>query len=202
MNTLLQTPARDLDALQAKPIAPSKLAHVVIRTPKFAESRAWWATVLGAKPSYENAQLCFMTYDDEHHRIGIINMPDLKPQDMSLAGAEHIAFTYADLGSLLATYRRLKGEGIEPFWCINHGPTISLYYRDPDATKVELQYDTFTAEECDAFFDSGAYDENFMGIIVDPEAMIADYQAGKPLAEITRRPTLPSGMTPWDMHRP
>jgi catechol 2,3-dioxygenase-like lactoylglutathione lyase family enzyme len=194
---------RSLDVEFPDPIKPSKLAHVVIRTPKFAESRRWWGTVLDAKPSYENEQLSFMTYDDEHHRIGIINMPQLAEQDMSRAGVEHVAFTYATLGELLATFRRLKRQGIEPFWCINHGPTISMYYRDPDATKLELQYDTFPDPAgVDAFFASGAYDENFMGIIFDPETMIDHYEAGRPLDEIVARPKLPDGMTPWDMHRP
>ncbi len=194
-------PTRDLSAAYPKPIKPSKLAHVVIRTPRFEASKAWWSTVLDAAPSYENAQLSFMTYDDEHHRIGIINMPHLADQDMGNAGAEHIAFTYDELGALLATYRRLKAEGIEPFWTINHGPTISMYYRDPDGTKVELQYDVFDVEGVEAFFASGAYEENFMGIIIDPEAMIADFEAGVPIEDITHRPKLPEGKTPWDMHR-
>ena len=194
---------RDLERAYPGPVKPSKLAHVVIRTPRFRESCAWWSTVLDAKPSYENEQLSFMTYDDEHHRIGIINMPHLKEQDFGNAGPEHIAFTYSELGALLATYRRLKKQGIEPFWCINHGPTISMYFRDPDGTKVELQYDVFPDPAgVEAFFASGAYEENFMGIIFDPEEMIAQYEAGRPLEEITARPPLPEGMTPWDMHRP
>lgn len=142
-----------------------------------------------------------MTYDDEHHRIGIINMPHLGEQDMSKAGPEHIAFTYDELGQLLATYRRLKREGIEPFWTINHGPTISMYYRDPDGTKVELQYDVFDVAGTEAFFATGAYEENFMGIIVEPEDMIAAFEAGDPIEKITERGPLPEGMTPWDMHR-
>ena len=84
---------RNLAASYPKPIKPAKLAHVVIRTPKFSESCAWWRNVLDAEPSYENEQLSFMTYDDEHHRIGIINMPHLAAQNMSEAGTEHIAFT-------------------------------------------------------------------------------------------------------------
>jgi len=162
-----------------------------------------WRNVLDAEPSYENEQLSFMTYDDEHHRIGIINMPHLGAQNMSEAGTEHVAFTYNELGELLSTYRRLKRDGIEPFWCINHGPTISIYYRDPDLTKVELQYDVFpTAEGVEAFFASGAYEENFMGILFDPEAMITDYEAGRPVEEIVARPQLPEGKGPWDMHVP
>ena len=193
---------RNLDASFPKPVKPIKLAHVVIRTPRFSESCAWWSKVLDAAPSYQNAQLNFMTYDDEHHRIGIINQPDLQAQDATKAGVEHVAFTYDSLGALLATYRRLKREGIEPFWTINHGPTISMYYRDPDGTKVELQHDVFPDPQAvEAFFASGAYDENFMGINFDPEAMILDYESGRPIEEIVKRPRLPSGMSPWEMLR-
>lgn len=185
-----------------KPI-PAKFAHAVLRTPKFQEMKHFYATLLGAAPAYENEQICFMTYDDEHHRIGLINWSQLKPVDPEAAGLEHLAFTYADLPTLLAAYLHNKDKGLVPFWSINHGPTISLYYRDPDGNKVELQHDVFsTTAEIDAFFASGAYDENFMGVIFDPDEMIAAYQAGTPIADLARRPKLPSGATPWDMHRP
>ncbi|MFC3052162.1 VOC family protein [Kordiimonas pumila] len=194
---------RSLDSSYAETLKPSKLAHVVIRTPCYNESREWWAKVLNAHPAYENEQLCFMTYDDEHHRIGIINVPDLGGQAPSNAGMEHVSFAYNTLGDLLATYLRLKEAGIVPFWCINHGPTISMYFRDPDQNKVELQYDVFpTPVEVDAFFASGKYEENFMGIIFDPDEMCARYMAGVSLEELVHRPPLPEGMGPWDMHRP
>jgi hypothetical protein len=47
------------------------------------------------------------------------------------AGLHHMAFTFKSLGELLETFTRLKDGGIRPFWCINHGPTTSMYYRDP-----------------------------------------------------------------------
>ena len=196
------TPRGALELTYPKPVKPRKLAHVVIRTPRYAESVKWWATVLDASPSYENDQLSFMTYDDEHHRIGIINMPNLTEQSPATAGVEHIAFTFEELGELLATYKRLKGEGIVPFWTINHGPTISMYYRDPDRNKVELQYDVFkTKEGVDAFFASGAYEENFMGIIFDVDQTVADYEAGVLMETLVKRPPLPPGKNPWDMLR-
>lgn len=184
-----------------KPI-PAKLAHVVLRTPNFDGMKDFYATVLGAAPAYENEQICFMTYDDEHHRIGLINWPHLKEPDAERAGMEHVAFTFADLPSLLAAYLANKEAGIVPFWTINHGPTISMYYRDPDGNKVELQYDVFPDPEgVEAFFASGAYEENWMGIIFDPEQMIADYEAGASIDDLVARPKLPEGVGPWDMVR-
>lgn len=184
-----------------KPI-PAKLSHLVLRTPRFAAMREFYMSLLGAHPAFENEQVCFMTYDDEHHRVGLINWPHLEDMEPKRAGLEHIAFTYDDLPSLLAAYVHNKDQGIEPFWTINHGPTISMYYRDPDGNKIELQYDVFPdVEGIDAFFASGAYDENFMGIIFDPEKMIADWEAGVPLEAMTTRPKLPEGLGPWDMLR-
>ncbi|HVW71475.1 MAG TPA: VOC family protein [Steroidobacteraceae bacterium] len=181
---------------------PSKLAHLVFRTPRFEEMKRFYALLLGARPVFESNEVCFMTYDDEHHRIGLINWPHLGDLDTKRAGLEHVAFTYRDLPSLLAAYRWNKERGIEPFWTINHGPTISLYYRDPDGNKVELQHDVFArAADLEAFFASGAYEENFMGIVFDPEKMIADYEAGVPIGTLTARPKLPQGASPWDMMR-
>ena len=50
----------------------------------------------------------FMTYDDEHHRVAFINMPDCKPSDPNVAGVDHCAFTYESIDDLFATYERLK----------------------------------------------------------------------------------------------
>ena len=99
-----------------------------------------------------------------------------------------------------ATYGRLATHGIEPYWSINHGPTISLYYKDPDGNRLELQYDVFQrAEDLDAFFASGAYADNFMGVRFVPEALIARFEAGEPIEQITARAPLAAGTTPWDM---
>ncbi len=54
---------------------PVKLAHVVFRTGRYDEMRAWYRTVLNARVQFEDAFLTFPTYDDEHHRIAIGNLP-------------------------------------------------------------------------------------------------------------------------------
>jgi len=195
--------ARSLETIAARgPIVPAKFGHIVLRTGDMPRLRDWYLNLLQARIAYQNDQVAFMTYDDEHHRVGIVQLPGLAPAAAPTAGLEHSSFTYRGLGELLATYRRLKRSGVEPFWTINHGPTISMYYRDPDGNKVELQVDVFeTAGETNAFLDK-YYPENFMGIIFDPEEMIRKFEAGAPIQELYERPKLPPGMTPWDMHRP
>ena len=199
----MSTTVRSIDAIAAKgAIVPARFGHIVLRTTNMPRLRDWYLTVLHARIAYQNEQVSFMTYDDEHHRVGIVQLPGLAAANAPAPGLEHSSFTYADLGQLLATYRRLKAAGIEPFWTINHGPTISMYYRDPDGNKVELQVDVFaTPAETNAFLDK-FYPENFMGIIFDPEEMIRRFEAGVSIAELYERPKLPPGMTPWDMHRP
>jgi len=194
--------ARVLDAENPGPIHPAKFAHVVLKTPNLKRARDWYLTLLQGRVGYENDMVCFVTYDDEHHRVGLLAMPGLVAPPPNAYGLEHLAFTYGSLGTLLANYRRLKRLGVEPYWTINHGPTISMYYRDPDGNKVETQYDVFaTADEATDFINR-YYGENFMGIIFEPEHMAQRYEAGEALESLVRRPPLPPGLTPWDMHRP
>lgn len=198
----MNAPRRLPDA-GAMPVRPMKLAHVVLRVSELERSRAWYLKVLEARTAFENEMVCFLTYDEEHHRIGLIARPGLGHAGDAHTGLEHIAFTYASLGDLLATYRRLQAHDIQPYWTINHGPTISLYYKDPDGHRLELQYDVFErAEELEAFFAGGAYAQNFMGVVFDPEEMIARFEAGEPLSGITARRPLREGETPWTMFVP
>ena len=183
-------------------VVPKQLAHIVRRTSRFAELIVWYKTVLGAEVVHGDDTLVFLTYDDEHHRIAIAGIPGLEEQPAFAAGTDHVAFTYGSLGDLLYTYERLKREGIEPFWCINHGPTISMYYKDPDSSRVELQVDTMpTAESIDAWMRSGAFAANPIGVVFDPEDLLARYRAGEAFEKLVARPALPDGMTPFDMLR-
>ena len=184
------------------PTPPTKFAHAVLKTPDLGRARDWYVQFLQGHVVYENDMVCFVTYDEEHHRIGLASMPGLAAAPPNAYGLDHLAFTYGSLGALLANYCRLKRLGVAPYWTINHGPTISMYYRDPDGNKVEAQYDVFrTAEEATDFI-RGFFAENFMGIVFDPEEMIARYEAGAPLEQLVKRPLLPPGKTPWDMFRP
>jgi catechol-2,3-dioxygenase len=160
-------------------IRPAKLAHIVLRTPQFEELISWWTTVLGATTRYENNFICFLTYDDEHHRLAIIKSRKLEANDRSTAGLEHVAFTYETLDDLLATYTRLRQSGIEPITPINHGMTLSLYYADPDGNQVELQVDSMSASEAEAFMASDVFADNPIGVPFDPADLVERRAAGE-----------------------
>jgi len=162
-------------------LRPSRFSHIVLQTPHFEEMTAWYKAALSAKAMFENAVVCFLTFDEEHHRVMIGRNPDATPRDPKAAGVVHFAFAVETLEHLVGAYLRLKERGITPHGCINHGFTTSLYYLDPDGNELELQVDNFeTPESMDAWFRTGAFDRNFVGTPFDPEYMVARFQEGVP----------------------
>ena len=183
-------------------VTPVKLAHFVLRTARLPELLRWYQTVLGATIVHSDDTIAFLSFDDEHHRVAIVAVPGLPDRPEFAAGTDHVAFTFADLGDLLHHYLRLKGEGIEPYWCINHGLTTSMYYKDPDGNRLEFQVDNFAnAAETNRWIRSGAFAANPIGVIFDPEELVARYRGGESMAEITAPPPLPAGRGPYDMLR-
>jgi len=161
------------------PIAPSKLAHFVLRTRRYEELIAWYRTVLGAKPVFESPSITFLTWDAEHHRIAIANAPHFKDRPDDAVGVDHIAVTLPTAVDLLRTYERLRELGIEPATPIHHGLTLSMYYLDPDRNEIELQVDAFDTEaELEAYFGSGQFRSNPIGVLYDPETLLARWKAG------------------------
>jgi len=161
-------------------LAPARFCHVVLRTAKYAEQVAFYKTFLGAHATYENDFLSFITYDDEHHRIAIAAFPGTGPKDRNSSGLEHIAFAYETLADLCLAYRQRKARGIEPIWCVNHGPTTSMYYKDVDGNQLETQVDNFdTIEATNEFMTSKYFAENPLGTDFDPEELIKKLQAGE-----------------------
>lgn len=172
---------------RAGTVAPAKLAHIVLRTSRIEAMRDWYADVLGAVVVFDGGFLAFLTYDDEHHRVALVSDPGAADPG-HVTGLEHVAFTYVGLGDLLHTYRRLRDAGIRPHWCINHGPTTSLYYRDPDGNQIELQIDNFdTAADLAEWFRSGAFAANPIGVEFDPDELVAKLDAGVPASDLVQR---------------
>lgn len=169
-------------------MSPSVLAHVVLRTQKFQEMRDFYTTFLGGHVVHGNDFLCFITYDDEHHRIALLGLPGTGPKDENSAGLHHIAFTFPTLEDLLLAYRQRKAKGIKPCWSVNHGPTNSIYYKDPDGNMLETQVDNFdTPDEATKYMVTKEFLENPIGTDIDPEDYIARIKDGEPVANIRRR---------------
>jgi catechol 2,3-dioxygenase-like lactoylglutathione lyase family enzyme len=176
-------------SVRASIVSPAKLAHFVLRTNRYAAMLDWYKTVLNATPAFENGGLAFLCYDDEHHRVAILNIPTLADQPEGMVGVHHIAFTYASLTDLLENFERLGKLGINPVYTINHGPTTSLYYADPDQNQLEFQVENFdTVEESGKFFFSAAFAENPIGVEIDPADLLRRLRAGESEIVLKTRP--------------
>ncbi|MEM6534238.1 MAG: VOC family protein [Pseudomonadota bacterium] len=172
-------------------VAPAKLAHIVFRTSRYEEMIQWYKTVLEAEIVMGSPMVTFLTYDDEHHRIAIAAQPNLQDQDRSRAGMEHCAFTYESLDDLFATYERLAAAGIKPYWTINHGGTLSMYYQDPDGNNLELQIDAFDSnEQTTQWLIESDFSVNPVGVKFEPEELIARYRAGEDKQSLLTRPVI------------
>ncbi len=172
-------------ARQRGKLAPTQFAHAVLQTNKLSRMLDWYQTVLEADIQFKNEWIAFLTYDEEHHRLALVARPGTVDKVPNAAGLAHLAYAYANMGELVATYERLKAVGIVPVRTINHGPTTSMYYADPDGNQVELQVDNFdTPEECHAWFSRPEFAENPIGIVFDPDDLTAKFHAGVPVTQL------------------
>ena len=181
------------------PIRPQQVAHVFYRTRRFEAMLRWYETVFHAKVVAQNPALAFLTFDDEHHRFAMLNLAAIQPpgapaeaptERRSLVGVDHIAYTYASLADLLENFAQLKAAGIEPYWCVHHGLTVSMYYADPDGNQMEFQVDVFaTAEELQAYISGPHFGVNPIGVEYDPSEWLVRLRAGTPASELLTRDT-------------
>ncbi|KAI0151550.1 Glyoxalase/Bleomycin resistance protein/Dihydroxybiphenyl dioxygenase [Xylariaceae sp. FL1272] len=173
----------------SRTLSPRSMAHVVLRTPNKPTMSTFYQQFLGAHASWEDEHLSFLTYDEEHHRIALLQMPSLKAKDPNTAGLDHFAFTYDTIADLMTAYKQRKVLGILPMWSVNHGPTTSMYYRDPDGNRIETQVDNFdTAEEATGFMSGPAFKLNPIGVDFDPEELIRRLESGESEMELKKRP--------------
>jgi catechol 2,3-dioxygenase-like lactoylglutathione lyase family enzyme len=191
--------------LPTEPVSPYKFAHAVLRTAHLDESIRYYQLLLNARVHDQRPFFAGMTYDEEHHRLALIAVPAVAAVDHGTVGLpvadaigadlaavtfsagpglEHLAFTFESLATLLGTYVRVKAAGIKPAYCINHGPTISLYYADPDGHKTELQIDTMSMELANEYAQSDVFASNPLGWPFDPDELVERFEAGDSLADL------------------
>ena len=195
---------RTIDGSQ---VTPYKLAHLVLRVSNLERSVAWYSEVLGARVVGSGGFFAGITYDEEHHRIAFLQVAGTaretetfgasalvrdEAERAATAGAdvlqfstepglEHVAFTYDSLEGLLNTYVRLRDKDIKPIITVNHGPTTSFYYNDPDRNRVELQIDNLPMGTAQEFVDSPEGQANVVGVLIDAEELLRRYEAGEPV---------------------
>ena len=171
-----------------KVLSPSALAHVGIRTSNFEVMVPWYQKFLGASIAYADNNIAFLNYDEEHHRIAILKFPGTTDRIDSAAGYQHIAFSFNTLEDLTCAYQQRNLIGISPSMAYNHGPTTSIYYKDPDGNNIETQVDNFeTVDATNEFMRGPLFQENPIGTAFDPEDLVRQLQDGLDHAIIKKR---------------
>jgi catechol-2,3-dioxygenase len=172
-------------------MAKPALHHVTVKTTRLQAMVDWYATVIGAEVIFQDAVAAWLTNDGANHRFALLAVPGISddPGKRDHAGLHHSAYEFETFGDLVETYVRLRAEGIVPAFCLDHGLTLSLYYADPDGNHVELQVDGFGSWQASSEWmnTSPVFADNPIGVFFDPEAMLADHEAGVGFDEIHRR---------------
>ena len=74
----------------------------------------------------------------------------------------------------------MRKAGVEPAFCLDHGLTISLYYKDPEGNYVELQSDNFSdwKQSSEWMRTSPDFAANPIGTFFDPARVYDAFQSG------------------------
>src|SRR5262245_61474474 len=159
-----------------------KLHHVTIKTSHLDDMIAWYELLIGARVQFKDQTAAWMTNDDANHRIAFLAVPGLEDDAQKIRhnGMHHCAFEYDSFADLMASFDRLRKASVLPAFCLDHGLTISLYYRDPDGNFVELQSDNFSDWKLSGEFmrRSPQFAANPIGVFFDPARVYETFKSG------------------------
>jgi catechol 2,3-dioxygenase len=165
--------------------------HFNLKTTRLQELIDWYTTVVGAEVTFKDATGAWLTNDGANHRIALLCFPGFvdDADRETRTGMHHSAFEYDNFTDLNESYLRLRDAGIEPDICIDHGMTLSYYYKDPDGNRVELQVDNFGDWHASKEWmrTSPEFRANPIGVFVDPARIAEAAAAGESFTEIHRR---------------
>ena len=163
------------------PIKPT-LHHVMMKTSHLDGMIAWYAPVIGAQVQLRDQAAAWMTNDEANHRIGFLAVPGLgnDAEKVRHNGMHHCAFEYGSFADLMSSFDRLRAAGVLPAFCLDHGLTISLYYKDPEGNFVELQSDNFSDWKLSSEWmrTSADFAANPIGTFFDPARVYEKFQSG------------------------
>ena len=162
-------------------IRPS-LHHVTMKTSRLDEMIEWYGLVLGTQVQFRNEVAAWTSNDEANHRIAFLAVPGLADDADKIRhnGMHHCAFEYPSFADLMSSYDRLRKADVEPAFCLDHGLTISLYYRDPEGNYVELQSDNFSnwKKSSDFMRTSPDFAANPIGTFFDPARVYDAFKGG------------------------
>src|ERR1700728_5089544 len=159
-----------------------KLHHVTMKTSHLDDMIAWYGKVIGVKVQFRDQVAAWTTNDAANHRVAFLAVPGISDdaQKVSHSGLHHLAFEYASFDDLMSSYKRLADEGVSPAFCLDHGMTVSLYYRDTEANYVDLQCDCFCdfKRSCEWMETSADFQANPIGVFFNPAKVYDAHRSG------------------------
>ena len=168
-----------------------KFHHFNLKTTRLQEMIDWYSALVGAEVNFQDDVGAWLSNDAANHRIALLAFPGFvdDPEKEMRTGLHHSAFEYDSFEDLNSSYLRLRDAGIEPDICLDHGMTLSYYYKDPDGNHVEVQVDNFGdwATSTEWMRTSGAFKANPIGVFVDPAKVADAAAAGAAHAEVHER---------------
>ena len=152
--------------------------HFNLKTTRLQELIDWYAAVVGAEVTFQDATGAWLTNDAANHRIALLAFPgfvDDPDKDTRTGHApQRLRVRRASRTSTRATCA-CASRASSPTLCIDHGMTLSYYYKDPDGNHVELQVDVFGdwAASSEWMRTSPDFHANPIGVFVEPAQIAA-----------------------------
>lgn len=146
--------------MSAKP----KLAHVVLQTGQPQVMREWYCTVLDGSVVYEDDALCFITFDEEHHRVALLSPQQHVAVEKVVELLERVGHVYRawgdDVDVLPGSGRQLRRDADRQLRHPRRGHQLHARRRVRG---------------------------RFGGPAFDPETMLAERRGGAPVEELIGR---------------
>lgn len=185
----------------SQPNSSMKISETILKTGRLDDMKAWYTTVLGVGPFFENAppadarpgdfggqtrasdlRMCFfrLGLDYPHvQSIGLFEEPGTAlVAQKGACGLHHMQLMTATRDELCDKFEALRDVGMRPHRSADHGVMTSFYYRDPDGNNVEITAQNHPSlEAMVAFMASDEFKANPSGAeIGDPDAFVADHR--------------------------
>ena len=124
-------------------IQARKLGHVVLKVRDARKSKEFYMKTLGLQVANEDLDrgAVFLSFGKEHHDLAVFQMASGETPGAEQPGMHHMAWQVGSFEELRAAYRELVEMGVAVEATIEHNVTRSVYFPDPDGTRVELYCD-------------------------------------------------------------